>query len=363
MLATEAHFRRLANSLAQLVWVVDAAGHLSYGNSAWHAFTAIGAGARFVEHYLPALHPADRSGWRDTWEQAVRCGEPYALERRIRCTPESNYVSQLEWGNPIRENGIGTGAWLITATDSDENERRITDLRRQIENKERFLALLAHEMRCPLAPIANAVRLLQEHGSEPAIVRGSCVTLARQVAQLVRFTDDLLDLARSQNVNFPFSDTPVELDAVIEAAVESSHPEITAREQSLIVEGPTGVTLSGDAGRLTQVFANLLINAAKFSNPGGEVCIRTDVESDWVVVKVRDSGCGIAPGMLARIFEPYVQVAGGTAGAGLGLTLVRHLVELHGGAVSAHSDGPGMGSEFVVRLPASTSRRGDEALA
>ena len=160
MLATEAHFHRLANSLAQLVWVVDAAGHLSYGNSAWHAFTAIGAGARFVEHYLPALHPADRSGWRDTWEHAVRCGEPYALERRIRGTPESNYVSQLEWGNPIRENGIGTGAWLITATDSDENERRIAELCRQIENKERFLALLAHEMRCPLAPIANAVRLL-----------------------------------------------------------------------------------------------------------------------------------------------------------------------------------------------------------
>ena len=358
MLATEAHFRRLANSLAQLVWVVDAAGHLSYGNSAWHAFTAIGAGARFVEHYLPALHPADRPGWRNTWEQAVRCGEPYALERRIRGTPESDYVSQLEWGNPIRENGIGTGAWLITATDSDENERRISDLRRQIENKERFLALLAHEMRCPLAPIANAVRLLQEHGGEPAIVRQSCVTLARQVAQLVRFTDDLFDLARAQNMDFLFSDTPVELDAVIEAAVESSHPEITARGQSLIVAGATGVTLSGDAGRLTQVFANLLINAAKFSNPGGEISIRTEVESDWVLVKVRDSGCGIAPGMLARIFEPYVQGEGasaGVAGAGLGLTLVRHLVELHGGAVSARSDGPGMGSEFVVRLPAATS--------
>ena len=278
MLATEAHFHRLANSLAQLVWVVDGAGHLSYGNSAWHAFTAIGAGARFVEHYLPALHPADRSGWRNTWEQAMRCGEPYALERRIRGTPESNYVSQLEWGNPIRENGIGTGAWLITATDSDQNERRITDLRRQIENKERFLALLAHEMRCPLAPIANAVRLLQEHGGEPAIVRQSCVTLARQVAQLVRFTEDLFDLARSQNINFLFSDTPVELDAVIEAAVESSHPEITARGQSLLVGGATGVTLSGDAGRLAQVFANLLLNAAKFSNPGGAIHIRTEVD-------------------------------------------------------------------------------------
>lgn len=375
MLATETHFHRLANSLAQLVWVVDAAGHLSYGNSAWQAFTAIGAGARFVDHYLPVLHPDDRGTWRDTWEEAVRCGEPYALERRVRSTPESNYVNQLEWGHPIRENGVGTGAWLITATDCDESERLIAELRRRMESKERFLALLAHEMRGPLAPIANALRVVQENAGEPAIVRRCCATLARQVAQLVRFADDLFDLARSQSARFLLTDAPVGLDTVIEAAVEASQPEIAAREQRLTVEVPTGVTLAGDVGRLTQVFANLLINAAKFTDRGGHIDILAEVESggptgqpggstsqpggpmgqpDWVLVKVRDSGCGIPREMLGRIFDAHVQGSApfGTAGAGLGLALVRHLVELHGGAVSASSSGLGRGSEFLVRLPA-----------
>jgi signal transduction histidine kinase len=274
----------------------------------------------------------------------------------------------LEWGHPIRENGVGTGAWLITATDCDENERLIAELRRRMESKERFLALLAHEIRGPLAPIANALRVVQENAGEPAIVRRCCATLARQVAQLVRFADDLFDLARSQSARFLLADAPVRLDTVIEAAVEASQPEIAARQQRLTVEVPTGVTLAGDAGRLTQVFANLLINAAKFTDRGGHIDILAEVEPggpigqpggpmgqpNWVLVRVRDSGCGIPREMLARIFEAHVQGSApfGTAGAGLGLALVRHLVELHGGAVSASSSGPGRGSEFLVRLPA-----------
>src|ERR1700730_17351923 len=113
--AVETHFHRLAESLSQLVWSVDAAGRLSYGNSAWYAFTAIGAGARFLESYLPALHPGDRSLWRQTWEQAVTSGEPYALERRIRFSPDGNYVRQLEWGNPMENSGGRTGGWVHLA--------------------------------------------------------------------------------------------------------------------------------------------------------------------------------------------------------------------------------------------------------
>jgi signal transduction histidine kinase len=257
------------------------------------------------------------------------------LERRIRCTPGSSYINQLEWGNPVRENGVGTGAWLITATDCDENERRIAELRGQIEHKERFLGLLAQEMRGPLGPMTNALRVLQEHGNEPAVVRRSYATLARQVAQLVRFTEDLFDLARSRDL---FTGVLLELDSVIAAAAQACAAEIAGQGQSFTVGGATGVVLRGDAGRLTQVFSHLLLNAAQLGNPGGEVVVRTEVEPDWVLVKVRDSGRGIEP------------AAGG--GAGLGLTLVRHLVELHGGAVSVHSEGAGLGSEFEVRLPA-----------
>ncbi len=357
MRATETHFHRLADSLAQLVWVVDATGRLSFGNSAWHACTAIGAGARFVDSYLPALHPADRSSWEQTWEQAVSSGEPYALERRIRFTPESNYVLQLEWGNPLRDNGARTGEWIITATDAGESERLIAQLRRIIEQKDTFLALVAHEMRGPLAPISTALQLLQQHMSEPAVVHQSCATLARQVAQLVRFVDDLFDLARSQNAQILLRRAAVDLESAVATAVEAAQPIIASRGQELtVVMPPQAMIVEGDSGRLTQVFANLLINAAKFTHPGGHIWVGVERESAWALVKVRDSGIGISRDMLARVFDAYVQAERGSAaskgGLGLGLALARHLIELHGGTVNAYSEGPGLGSEFIVRLPA-----------
>src|ERR1700733_14405989 len=121
MQATEAHFRCLADSLSQLVWVVDGAGRLVYGNLAWQSFTHIHVGASFVESYVPALHPADRT----SWEQTVNSGEPYALERRVRFQPQASYVCQLEWGKPLLENGSTTGEWVITAMDANQNARLI----------------------------------------------------------------------------------------------------------------------------------------------------------------------------------------------------------------------------------------------
>ncbi|MDB6091906.1 MAG: luxQ 3 [Gammaproteobacteria bacterium] len=357
MRATETQFHWLANSLSQLIWGVDAAGRLTYGNSAWYAFTAIGEGARFLESYLPALHPADRSLWRHTWEHAVAAGEPYALERRVRFTPESNYVRQLEWGNPILNGSGRTGEWLIIATDADENERVIVQLRRCIERKDKFLALAAHEMRGPLAPISSALKLLRHHMDEPAIVNKSCATMARQVAQLVRLVDDLFDLARAQNAQIPLSRAAIDLEATLAAAIEAAQPMIASRGHQLTVVTPPDTTVvDGDAGRLTQVFANLLINAAKFTDDSGRICVLVERESAWVLVKVRDTGIGIAREMLPRVFDAYVQAERGAGaakgGLGLGLTLARHLIELHGGTLNAFSEGPGRGSEFVVRLPA-----------
>jgi signal transduction histidine kinase len=355
--AVETHFHRLAESLSQLVWSVDAAGRLSYGNSAWYAFTAIGAGARFLESYLPALHPGDRSLWRQTWEQAVTSGEPYALERRIRFTPDCNYVRQLEWGNPVHNGGGRTGEWLIIATDADENERLIGHLRRSIEGKDKFLALVAHEMRGPLAPISNALQLLVRHMDEPPVVKQSCATLLRQVAQLARLVDDLFDLARAQNARIVLNRASIDLEATITSAIEAVQPIIVARRHNLtVVMPPDATVVDGDAGRLTQVFANLLVNAAKFTDSSGRIRVSVEREPDWVLVKVRDSGIGIPREMLQRVFDAYVQADRGSGashgGLGLGLALARHLVELHGGTVDAYSDGPGQGSEFVVRLPA-----------
>jgi signal transduction histidine kinase len=335
---------------------VDAAGRLSYGNPTWHAFTAIDEGAPFLESYLPALHPEDRPLWRQTWEHAVAAAEPYAVERRIRRTAESNYVRQLEWGHPIRDMVGRTGEWLIVATDADENERLIARLRRSLELKDRFLALVAHEMRGPLVPITSALKLLVQHNDEPIAINKWCAMMSRQVAQLVRLVDDLLDLARFENVQLLLTRDSINLEATVASAIEAAQPIIAARGHQLTVVAPANATaVHGDKGRLTQVFANLLVNAAKFTDSKGHICVLIEREADWALVKVRDSGIGIRREMLPRVFDAYTQAERGSAskgGLGLGLALARHLIELHGGTVNAYSDGLGRGSEFVVRLPA-----------
>ena len=368
MRATETHFRSLADSLPQLVCVVDDSGRVSYGNPSWYQFMGIGAGSPFLPSFLPILHPVDRPLWEQTWEQAVASGEPYVLERRVRLTTQSSYVRQLERGNPVRDRDGKVGEWILVAADADENERLITQLRRSIADKDRFLALLAHEMRGPLAPLSSALQLLALHINDPHVVTQSSTMMARQLAQLVRLVDDLLDLARSQNAQIPLKRGLLDLESAVRAAVESAQPLITSHGHHLTLELPAySMIVDGDAGRLTQVFANLLINAAKFTDKGGQICVsmEKDAQNDthWALVRVRDSGIGIRRDMLGRVFDAYVQAEGGSvassAGLGLGLALVRHLIELHGGTVNAYSEGLGQGSEFIVRLP---SVRGSECL-
>jgi signal transduction histidine kinase len=212
-------------------------------------------------------------------------------------------------------------------------------------------------MRGPLAPISSALQLLLRHMDEPPVVKQSCATLGRQVAQLARLVDDLFDLARAQSARILLKRASIDLEATITSAIEAVQPIIVARRHNLTVVMPPDATLvDGDAGRLTQVFANLLVNAAKFTDSSGRIRVSVEREPDWVLVKVRDSGIGIPREMLQRVFDAYVQADRGSGashgGLGLGLALARHLVELHGGTVDAYSDGPGQGSEFVVRLPA-----------
>lgn len=368
MRATEMHFHRLANSVAQLVWVVDASGRISYGNSSWYAHTGIGAGATFVRNYLPLLHPEDRSSWERTWGHALACGEAYALECRLRFPAESKYVQHLEWGHPIRDIDGKSPEWIVVATDADEDQRLIAELRRSIARKDRFLALVAHELRGPLAPIVTTLQLLARHVEEPRLVEQSCARMTRQFAQLGRLVEDLFDLARSQNTQMLLTRGRVELEAAVGAAIEDAQPLIAARRHHLsVVTPPQTTVVNGDAGRLTQVFANLLVNAAKFTNEAGRICVLIEREPGWALVKIRDSGIGISPDMLERVFDAYVQAerdsAGSASGLGLGLALARQLIELHGGTVNAYSEGLGRGSEFIVRLPAGNGRELPESRA
>jgi signal transduction histidine kinase len=357
MFASETCFHWLADSLAQLVWIVDATGRLSYGNAAWRMRTTIGAGSSFSDRYLPMLYPQDRPLWRQTWEQALATGESYAVERRIRFGAESDYVQQVEWGRPIRDDFGRTGDWLVIATDADENGRLIAQLQRSLERKERWLTSIAHEMRGPFAPMLSAVQAMGRHDADPVHIDQACATLTRQVARLLRLVDDLYDLAEVEDARAFLGRATLDLEAVIAGAIDTVRPILTARGHRIEFKTGTGIgVVDGDWRCLNRVFANLLTNAAGYTGSGGLICVSAEREPDWVIVKVCDSGAGIPRGMLPRVFDAYVRIERGAGvsndGPGLGLALTRYLVELHGGTVSAQSDGVGRGSEFIVRLPA-----------
>jgi signal transduction histidine kinase/DNA-binding response OmpR family regulator len=238
----------------------------------------------------------------------------------------------------------------------DELRRSAADLREADVRKDEFLAMLGHELRNPLAPVLNAVKLMQQ-GSAPEPLRRVLEAADRQIGHMTRLLDDLLDVSRIRNGKIELQRGLVELARVVLDAVHATEGVMQERGHAFELELPEEpVVFEGDPVRLTQVVANLLNNAAKYTDRGGHIALRARREGGHVLISVRDDGIGIAPGMLERIFEMFVQGEQTAdrvrAGLGLGLTLVRNLVELHGGTVAARSEGPGTGSEFEVRLPA-----------
>ncbi len=245
-----------------------------------------------------------------------------------------------------------------------ERRRAEEALREAGRQKDEFLAMLAHELRNPLAPIRNAVQVLQQlRLEEPTLDWGRAV-IDRQVGQLTRLVDDLLDVSRLARGQISLKKEPIELRTIVERALETSRPLIEAHRHHLSVALPSEpVYLEGDLTRLAQALGNLLNNAAKYTEEGGRIGLTADRAEDHVVLRVRDSGVGIPPETLPYVFDLFTQgdraLDRAQGGLGIGLALVKKLVELHGGRVEASSPGPGQGSEFTLRLP---TRSGPPAL-
>jgi signal transduction histidine kinase len=223
--------------------------------------------------------------------------------------------------------------------------------------KDEFLATLGHELRNPLAPIMNSLEILKLSGAfeDPRTLQ-ACTVMERQVHYLNRLVDDLLEVSRITRGIIEVKREPLDLSAIVRSAIETSRPVLDNMRHQLIDKlDPQPISVGGDPVRLTQVFANLLNNAAKYTNHGGHITVSTCRENGEAVVSVKDNGIGIAPALLPQIFDMFMQVDRSTrrsqGGLGIGLTLVRSLVGMHGGSVDARSDGPGLGSEFIVRLP------------
>jgi PAS domain S-box-containing protein len=237
-----------------------------------------------------------------------------------------------------------------------ENAQLYQAVREADKRKDEFLATLAHELRNPLAPLRNSLYLLKTAGASGPPLDRALALMGRQVDLLTRLVDDLLDVSRVMRGKIELRAEPVDVGAIAARAVETAQPLLDARRHKLTVAVPDRpVRVQADPVRLAQVIGNLLTNAAKYTEPGGDIRLAVEQADGQAVVRVRDTGIGIAADVLPKVFELFFQAdtsAGGTQGGlGIGLTLVRSLVELHGGMVEAHSAGPGRGSTFVVRLP------------
>lgn len=258
---------------------------------------------------------------------------------------------------PLRGDGTISGV-IVAAVDVTSSRRAELELREADRRKDEFLATLAHELRNPLAPMTASLAIQDLAEDDLARVRAARDIMKRQVAQMTRLVEDLLDVSRITQGRIVLQRSNVDLRDVFQAAVETAQPLIDERGHALEVVLPAdaAVRLDADAARMTQVIGNLLMNAARYTPHGGHVRLEGKRAGDRVVVRVRDDGVGIEPRLLRHVFEPFVQIDSGGErvehGLGIGLALVRKLVELHGGTVEARSDGNGKGTELIVTLPA-----------
>src|SRR5262245_10839281 len=274
--------------------------------------------------------------------------------RTVAVLALSREASRREVGPVDRATAEALASRAAIALDNARLYREVQQADRQ---KNEFLSMLAHELRNPLAPIRNAVEVMKLRGEIPQDLAWARDVIDRQMRQLSRLVDDLLDVSRITRGKIELRRQPIDLGPVVLQAVEASRPFIEAKGHELAVSVPDDpIRVNGDAARLAQVLTNLLINAGKYTEESGRVWLTARRERNEAVLAVKDSGVGIPADMLSAVFDLFIQVEHSIdrsqGGLGVGLTLVKRLVEMHGGNVKATSDGPGRGSEFVVRLPA-----------
>jgi PAS domain S-box-containing protein len=354
---SEQRFRQLADAMPQIVWAAGPDGYLDYYNRRWYEFTGFPEGQGGDESWKPILHPEDLQKCVDTWYGAVRSGRAYQIEYRFWDRKTGTYRWHLGRALPVRDQHGDVVRWFGSCTDIDDQKRAQEALAEADRRKDEFLAMLAHELRNPLAPIRNAAQVLNLLGPADANLQWARDVIERQVRHLARLVDDLLDVSRITRGKIALHKEAVELAVVVARAVETARPLIDARRQELTVTLPPGpVRVEADPTRLAQVVSNLLNNASKFTEEGGHVRLAVERSGGEVRVSVRDSGIGIPADLLPQVFDLFTQgdrsLARSEGGLGIGLTVVKSLVEMQGGRVSVSSAGPGQGSEFVVRLPA-----------
>jgi signal transduction histidine kinase len=360
-----------------------------YLNAAFAGFVAKERTELVGRPFAEAVPEGEANGCLALLDRVYRTGKPENLsEQEHRSLTPPAYWSYVVWailGKDERPVGLMIQATDVTETAlfrnqatemnqalvlSSVRQHELTEtaenvnarLKTSIEGRDHFIAVLSHEIRNPLAPIRNGLQILKRVGNDPILSEKVRSVMEYQLSHLVRLVDDLLDVSRITLGKLELRKERVELATVVRNAVEASRTLIEQQGHELtVVLPPTPIFLDADPNRLVQVFQNLLNNAAKYSDKGGRIRLTAELARegrqppDEVVVRVRDAGIGIPAAQLPHVFEIFVQVdkvwQRVQGGLGIGLSLVKGFVEMHGGRVEAHSDGPGKGSEFVVYLP------------
>jgi PAS domain S-box-containing protein len=364
---SEQRFRQLAERVTDVFWITDAREpRLLYISPAYEKVWGLSCQTLYAnpDSFVDAVHPDDRERVLDSMARQRR-GETTAEQYRV-IHPDGSVRWVWDRGYPIR--GESGELERVAGVAEDITERKLAEqrlkdseerLKEADRRKDEFLATLSHELRNPLAPLRHTLEIIKRAGDDASVLRQSRDTMDRQVGQMARLIDDLLDVSRITHDKLELRKESVDLAAVVHQAVETSRPLIEDCGHTLVVCTPDEpVWLHADGVRIAQVLGNLLSNACKYMAPGGEVRLTTERQQDEVVLSVQDHGEGIASDQLESIFEMFTQadrsLERSQGGLGIGLTLVKRLVEMHGGSVQAFSDGTGTGSEFVVRLPVAT---------
>jgi PAS domain S-box-containing protein len=354
--ANEQRYRFLAESIPQQVWTAQPDGALDYVNQRAIDYFARADLNIVGDHWQQVIHPDDLPGCLERWQNALATGEVYEVEFRLRRGADGDYRWHLGRALPMRDASGRIIRWFGTNTDIDDQKRLYRLAEEANRAKDTFLATVSHELRTPLTSMMGWAELLklgmldekkQRHALD--VIESS----ARAQAQLI---GDLLDISRIISGKLRLDVQPLELAPVIKAAMDVVHPAAAAKSIRLVSRIGRGVGMvSGDPDRMQQVIWNLLSNAVKFTPEGGSVEVSLKLAGAQAEIVVTDSGAGIDADFLPHVFDHFRQADSTSTrkhgGLGLGLAIVRRLVELHGGTVAAESEGEGRGATFRIRLP------------
>jgi PAS domain S-box-containing protein len=353
---SEERSRSMVSVMTDVVWSADADGAFVTPQGSWQAYTGQSWEQCRGYGWADALHEEDRQHCLENWRQACRLGKLYESRGRLWHARSGAYRHFQLRATPLFHPDGRIREWVGSCTDVHEQRQAVEALHEADRRKDEFLATLAHELRNPLAPVRNAAHILRR--AAPAVPELVWATDAinRQVHHMTRLIDDLMDVSRISRGKLQLRVERVALSDVVQSAVETTRPLIDRLRHTLAVNlPPRPVHLDADPTRLAQVLGNLLHNAAKFTPPGGHISLAAEAAEGDIRIVVTDSGIGLTQEMQTRVFDMFTQgdrsLERSGGGLGIGLTLVKQLVEMHGGSVEVASDGAGKGSRFTIRLP------------